>query len=304
MSQLTEAEVQRDHLELQKSLERLCIPNIPIWFKREQIAGKGLGFVATTEIPRGTPLMAETALFFVEDVSTPRLSSANKRSIRGYAKDFPQFQELVCNAVPPSDYSRSETNNFQMGQNRNGRYTWGIFLEASRFNHSCVPNAYFAWNPTLNNGQGQLTIYAIQDIYAGNEILINYRPKDCFKLRDARHAKLNKIYGFICDCPACQPGHQFGAMSDGRRGRMQDLQTEIDGSTDSSTPGEREAKRENINKLIGNLKQEGIVYPQLADALDELGELANEELRVGRTQINMSAAAYVSRLSHLNIADS
>ena len=301
MSELTEAEVQRDLWELRRSLERLCIPNIPVRFKREQIPGKGDGFVATTNIPRGTPLMAETALFSVDDVCEP-LSPGNQRAIRLGARNNPGFHTLVCTADPPTIDSIFETNNFQMG----GRRTYGIFLEASRFNHSCVPNAYFAWNPALNNGQGQLTIYAIRDIYAGNEILINYRAKDCYKLRDARQAKLNEIYGFICDCPAClrQPGYQFGAMSDGRRGRMRDLQIEIDGSTDLTTPDQREDKRENINKLIDNLRQEGIVYPQLADALDELGKLAYEELRVARTQLDMSAAAYVSdcRASALQIA--
>ena len=51
---------------------------------------------------------------------------------------------------------------------------------------------------------------------------------------------------------------------------MQTLQTEIDRNWDPNTPSKREAKCDNINKLIDNLKQEGLIYPQLADALDEL----------------------------------
>ena len=296
MSGLTEAEEQRNFWELERSLERLCIPNIPVGFTRKPIPGRGDGIVATTNIPRGTPLMAETALFSVDEVGDT-LSSDNRRAIRRHARaDLNrQFRELVCTSDPPSDYSRFDTNNFELGEDERGKRRCGSFIEASRFNHSCIPNAYFAWNPALNNGQGQLTIYAIQNIDAGDEILINYRTDDYNKLRGARQANLNDHYDFICGCPAClrPPPHQFGAMSDGRRGRIRDLRTQIDRSPDPSTPDQREARRENINKLIDNLKQEGIVYPQLADALDELGKLAYEELRVARIQLD-SAAGYES----------
>ena len=297
MSGLTEAEEQRDLWELERSLERLCIPNISVGFKREQIPGKGDGIVATTNIQRGTPLTAETAIFSVDDVRDT-LSPDNERAIRRHARAASnwQFRELVCTSDPPSDYSRFDTNNFKMGEDERGKRRCGIFIEASRFNHSCIPNAYFAWNPALNNSQGQLTIYAIQDIHAGERILISYRPKYCYKLRDACQAKLNKHYGFTCGCPAClrHPGHPFGAMSDGRRGRIRDLQIQIRDSRDLSTPDQREAKRDNINKLMDNLSQEGIVYPQLAEALDELGKLAYHELSVARGQRDMSAAAYES----------
>ena len=156
-------------------------------------------------------------------------------------------------------------------------------------------NACFAWNPELNNGQGQLTIYANQDIYPGDEILINYRTKDWAKPKDARQTKLRKHYGFDCACPACQrqPGHQFGAKSDGRRRRMQTLATQIDQDNwNLNTPSGREAKRQNINKLIDNIRQEGLIYPALADALDDLGKLAEEELSFAKDPNAMSASAY------------
>ena len=294
MSQLTEAE-KRDEMELNMSLERLRIPNVTFGFIVRQILGKGRGVFATMAIPRGACLVAEEVLFSVDDVQEP-LSRYNRVTIKRGASDFPHFQTLVSKADPPSDESRFETNNFQMGKDRRGGQTCGIFFQASRFNHSCVPNAYFAWNPELNNGQGQLTVYAIQDIYPSQEILINYRTEDCYKLKDARQAELNNHYGFICDCPAClrQPGHQFGAKSDERRGRMQTLQTKIERNWDLDTPSKRVAMRENINKLIDNLKQEGLIYPQLADALGELGNLAKKELSVARAPGAMSAATYAT----------
>ena len=303
MSQLTEAE-KHDQMELNMSLQRLHIPNVTFRSIVRRTPGKGRGVFATMAIPRGAFLMAEEVLFSVDDVQEP-LSRYNKVTIKRGASEFPQFQDLVCTANPPSDESRFETNNFEMGIDRNGGKTYGIFFQASRFNHSCIPNAYFAWNPELDNGQGRLTIYAIQDIHASEEILINYRTKDCYKLKDARQAELNNHYGFVCDCPACrrQPGQQFGAKSDERRRRMQTLQAKIDRNWDLDTPSGREAKREIINKLIENLKQEGFIYPQLADALDELGKLA-KELSVARAPNAMCAAAYATdcRNSALQIA--
>lgn len=294
MSELTEAQ-KRDQMELTMSLKRLHIPNVTFGFIVRRISGQGRGVFATMAIPRGACLMAEEALFSVDDVQEP-YSRYNKVTIKRGASDNPQFQDLVCTANPPTDESRFETNNFEMGEDRDGGKTYGIFFQASRFNHSCVPNAYFAWNAELDNGQGRLTIYAIRDIRASEEILINYRIKDCYKLKDARQAKLNDKYGFVCNCQACrrQPGHQLGVKSDERRGRMQALQTKIDRNRDLNTPSERQVKRENINKLIDNLKQEGLIYPKLADALDELGKLAHKELRVARTQSAMSVTAYIS----------
>ena len=293
MSQMTGAEI-RDQMELNMSLERLHIPNVTFGTTTTQIHGKGLGVIATTHIPRGALLLAETALFCVSNCSKT-LSRPNQRSIKAQAPQFPQFQALFSRADPATDESRFETNNFDMGKDRNGRKTRGIFVQASRFNHSCVPNACFAWNPELNNGQGQLTIYANQDIYPGDEILINYRTKDWAKPKYARQAKLQKHYGFDCDCPACQrqPGHQFCAKSDGRRRRMQSLTTQIDQDNwNLNTPSGREAKRQNINKLIDNIRQEGLIYPALADALDNLGKLAEEELSFAKDPNAMSASAY------------
>jgi hypothetical protein len=46
----------------------------------------------------------------------------------------------------------------------------GLFLEASRINHSCQPNAQHTWNASL----GRLTVHALRDIEAGREITISY----------------------------------------------------------------------------------------------------------------------------------
>ena len=187
MPRLTEAQKQRDIKELEMSLQRLHIPNITLGYKVEPVRGKGQGVIAAMHIPRGVLVLAETALFSVDNVGDP-LTDLNKGSIWRHANRNPQFRNLASKDNPPSDESRFETNNFAISE---ARRTYGIFFEASRFNHSCIPNAYFAWNPHLNDGKGQLTIYAIQDIPMFDEILINYHNRDCYKPR--MHARRNSI---------------------------------------------------------------------------------------------------------------
>ena len=289
------AQTQRDDKELEMSLERLHIPNVTFGSEPVPVRGKGQGVVSTMDIPRGGLVLAETALFSVNNVGEP-LTDRNKWSIWRHADLNPQFQDLASKDDLPSDESRFETNNFEISVTSRNGHTYGIFFKASRFNHSCIPNAHFAWNPDLDGGKGQLTIYAIQDIPFDEEILINYRKGDCYKRKDERQAKLNDYYGFVCDCPTClrHPGHEYGARSDGRRVRMRTLEASIIRSTNLNTPRARGAKRENINELIHNLKQEGIIYPQLADALEELGKIAHKELSLAREQRGKSAAAYES----------
>lgn len=299
MPSLTEAQKQaqkqRDDKELEMSLERLHIPNVTFGCKVMQVRGKGQGVRSIMHIPRGGLALAETALFSVDNIRDP-LTDHNKSSIWRHADENPQFRDLASKDDQPSDESRFQTNNFEISVTSRNGHTHGIFFKASRFNHSCIPNAYFAWNPELEGGKGQLTIYAIQDIPAYDEILINYRKGDCYMRKDARQAELNNHYGFVCGCPAClrRPGHEFGAGSDARRVRMRTLEASIIRSTNLNTPRARGAKRQNINELIHNLKQEGSIYPQLADALEELGKIAHKELSLARDQRDKSAAAYES----------
>ena len=86
----------------------------------------------------------------------------------------------------------------------------GVFQIASRFNHSCVPNAFFTWNRMLNmNGNvGALTIHAILPIAAGEEISVSYQKvRGLPKARSSRNTPLVRDYCFLlrlpclrCDC--------------------------------------------------------------------------------------------------------
>lgn len=86
-------------------------------------------------------------------------------------------------------------NNFQMSGG-----ALGIFSNAARLNHSCVPNVHHSYNSTLD----KLTVHALRDIYEGEELLMNYIGAEChFWNHQKRWDYLRSRYGFTCQCPAC-----------------------------------------------------------------------------------------------------
>ena len=54
-------------------------------------------------------------------------------------------------------------------EHADGRKEGAVFVDISRFNHSCVPNAHVAWNTRL----GMQTIHAVTEIPAEEEIVVS-----------------------------------------------------------------------------------------------------------------------------------
>lgn len=95
-----------------------------------------------------------------------------------------------------------------------------IFEIAARFNHSCIPNAFFSWNTIKHEER----IYSSRAIEAGEEITLSY--VDLFYEPSQRKWELQH-YGFVCGCPACvdlDDAESFGAKSRERRFRLAELE--------------------------------------------------------------------------------
>ena len=208
-------------------------------FEEGAIPGKGLGIRAVIDIPKGTPILAEEAFFSVLNSTVPNQYKRRKA-----------FSDLFC-TEPRTAQKRFDANSFEMdGPAR------GIFLKASRFNHSCRPNAYFMWNPKRQ----RLTVNALFNISDGEEISVNYLPLEFAKTRRQHHDDLAD-YDFVCDCPSCDQTTDFGRASEIRRDLMGTLEPEFDEVGTAS-----ESRLLNLNRFIHLLQEEGLVYPQLADA--------------------------------------
>ncbi|KAF8970868.1 hypothetical protein BDZ97DRAFT_1694130, partial [Flammula alnicola] len=73
----------------------------------------------------------------------------------------------------------------------------GVFVNTSRCNHSCGPNAQWTWHPA----SFALVLTAVRAIQPGEEITIAYvAPQLPYK---ERRAVLWEVYGFECMCAWC-----------------------------------------------------------------------------------------------------
>ena len=173
--------------------------------------GKGTGMFARKKIARGTRLLADECLVHLPEPN-PLLIDIERAFDRLRPSQQAAYTELHCPDHPGlSPIVRIwEANCFRMGKGG------GIFLTASRINHSCTPNAYFAWNVNIQRE----TVHAIVDIQPNEEICINYSysHSDVY----SRQQKL-KAYGFDCDCAPCLQNTELGRRSEARRCRMGEL---------------------------------------------------------------------------------
>ena len=94
-----------------------------------------------------------------------------------------------------------------------------VALKASRFNHSCSPNAKYSFD----SDTGELQIYALGTIPRGEEIFISYISSLHRSPRRSRQATLHSGYHFTCACSGCSLPKAESKMSDTRRQRVNEL---------------------------------------------------------------------------------
>lgn len=199
------------------------------------ILGKGFGFIATSKIPKGTRLLSESPIFKVprdtdnahlramESIIVERLKTIGKDQQRAFfslhnshGKSYSPFLGIAMTNVLPLG---SEA---QQG---------GLFLEASRINHSCNHNAQNTWNANSD----QLTIHVFKDVEVGEEITISYlNGSESYK---TRQAVLKNKFGFNCVCHLCSLSSEQRRQSDRRLDEITRLDGLIgDGMRIISTP--------------------------------------------------------------------
>lgn len=217
------------------------------------ISGKGLGLVATTKIAKGSRILAESPIFRVprDEYSFQAVELVVSQNVRGLnAKEREQF--FALHNIYGSEHSIamgiSRTNALPLGSDAS---EGGLFLEASRINHSCKHNAQNTWNSNL----GKITIHAIRNIEEGEEITISYLAGS--ENYAARQSRLKAAFKFVCTCELClQPG-PCRQQSDNRLGRITKLDQQIgDGIRIVSTPL---ACLSDAHTLLGLLREEDIV---------------------------------------------
>ncbi|KFY31565.1 hypothetical protein V493_00994 [Pseudogymnoascus sp. VKM F-4281 (FW-2241)] len=144
----------------------------------------GMGAFAVTDIPESTVIMKELALFLATDGKGHLEEELGKLS----AEERTEFSKLACYELLDRDRDIAifKTNRFRTGCSS------GIFLVASRFNHSCNPIIRYSYDYQ----QRELIFSTRRNVKEGEELTIMYTPNP---------QDLSMDYGFLCDCGVCDP---------------------------------------------------------------------------------------------------
>ncbi|KAG6501434.1 hypothetical protein ZIOFF_041314 [Zingiber officinale] len=82
------------------------------------------------------------------------------------------------------------------------REAYGIYPNASFFNHDCLPNACrFDYVDQARENNTDIVVRAIHDIPVGREVCLSYFPVTWRYLE--RQTRLMEDYGFRCECDRC-----------------------------------------------------------------------------------------------------
>ncbi|KAI9766958.1 MAG: hypothetical protein M1839_004666 [Geoglossum umbratile] len=227
------------------------------------ITGKGRGFVATFKISRGTRILLEVPLFKMPN-STEDMVSAETialREVRSLTKDqqraFFALQNVQGRKCTPV-LGIVTTNMLPLGASDSG----GLFLEASRINHSCQPNAQHTWNDDL----GHLTVHALRDIEAGCEITISYISGVSLGYAERQHYVMD-AFSFACACELCSLPLITRNHSDHRLDQIRSINEDEGTATDLVQILEHPAKSlSQVHRLFELLEEEGICDIRIARA--------------------------------------
>ncbi|KAF5877245.1 putative set domain-containing protein 5 protein [Botrytis fragariae] len=192
-----------------------CITMADQMYAKRDVPGKGLGLIATINIPRGTRILSESALMLGPELigddfrsciskQWPTLSHQQRQDYvsfgpaQPYTNDFERLCAIFntnCLPLKGASILEEETSNTGGSQTRDRR--GGFFLDACRINHACDRNAGAHW---IESSQ-KIAITALKDICKDEEITMNYLGLN--KPRRARRASLQEKFGFDCLCGLC-----------------------------------------------------------------------------------------------------
>lgn len=181
----------------------------------QSIPGKGAGAVATRPLTAGELLAEEEPLL--------QWSGEDQDQLQQLFDALPLHKQSAMMDLQDS-YAHNDAKKTLLGVVCTNSFTFQneedercLYLEISRFNHSCRPNCEGSWDDRL----GLLQVYACEDIPSGDELCLFYT--DVRKPRQLRQEKLQTL-GFTCACPVCRAADP---ASDKRRERLWQLVEEI-----------------------------------------------------------------------------
>ncbi|KAL9065992.1 MAG: hypothetical protein Q9161_007843 [Pseudevernia consocians] len=183
----------------------------------KEAPGKGQGVFTTRDVVKGERVLTDKPFFVVTKPYSDRKVLAEFERMPLARRQ--QYMRLYCPDLRDDTHMIDvmrifEANCFNIG------HSAAMFLTATRFNHSCVPNTYYSWSERRR----EITLRSMVNVAEGEEMTINYGYPFFTCLQ--RRSEL-RIYNFCCKCPACQTETTFGQASESRRLAMKALNDQI-----------------------------------------------------------------------------
>lgn len=155
------------------------------------------GVFATSNILHGTTIMSESPLLQSPDCDFfKNYKALNTHSLMKFNKLYspaPRGLSSWSGLITQAAQKIWETNKFVITADEDA-----VFVETSRLNHSCNPNAEWLWREDTKT----IEIVALRDIECGQEILISYLYFGEDSTAVARRLQLLD-WKFICRCERC-----------------------------------------------------------------------------------------------------
>jgi hypothetical protein len=254
------------------------------------LPGKGQGLIAVQDISKGTRIMSEKPLFRIPrsgfGMEQPAIEKAIDRKLNLLSQDGQMAFLSLYNNAPGGSYPLSgivKTNALPLGTSAT---EGGLFPEASRINHACVPNCQHTWNDNI----GEETIHAVRSISKGEEITISYADTGTF---ESRRRHLKKSFAFDCTCELCSLPEAARAISDKRQSEITRLDELIgDGSRLISNP---DKCLEDVHTLLKLLEAENITDARVPRAYYDALQVAIAHGDQARAKV-FAQRAYEARL--------
>jgi hypothetical protein len=186
-------------------------------YKIANAGDKGLGGFALQLFRRGDLIVAEAPLFSIrhQDDGGPMDHRSVVAAVGNLSSEEVQKYVSLKNADAEGKRYGNPFLGIYSTNAFSGSDRGGIFLEVSRFNHSCLPNARSSWNTDIN----RMRVYALRDIAYGDEIFVSYLAgRNMYgSSRAERQTRLMSRHMFTCACTACGLQGPAAVASDERR---------------------------------------------------------------------------------------
>ncbi|GAB1317486.1 SET domain-containing protein 5 [Madurella fahalii] len=191
-------------------------------YEVRDLPGRGKGLVAKGEFAKHEIIMIGFPVFVVrmDFLNADSYTQRQKRLMMETGiNQLPPEQKKAIMALAKSTGGEPildviRTNGF--GIEIEGVQHLALFIDGSRVNHNCRPNAFWRYV----NSNMAMEVVALRDIPAGEEIAHSYAPLGyTFEERKA----VLQAWGFRCRCALCSAAPAERHLSDSRRERLLEL---------------------------------------------------------------------------------